>query len=258
MITTPLLEKYRNGDFVQFMNNVLDIVTTDRATALQVAPQRASLLETVERLNTVWQPSVGSELTPQIAALDDQRDKVFTALKLTVDNWALNHYEEDKRNAAYLISDSIAAHGDRIVNMRYQQETATLSAIIHDLENQFAGQVALLELTHWVVKLKELNKNFNDLYVARAQALSTEQIGLVAELRIEVTAVFRKLKELFEARMAIAEVEGATNLVEFQKVRNEWSTLTEQYNDAVTRFKNTDETEETSSTTTTETETPAG
>lgn len=257
MITTPLLEKYRNGDFVQFMNNVLDIVTEDRATALHVAPQRVALLDVVQKLNTVWQPSVGSELTPQIAALDDQRDSVFTGLKLTADNWALNHYEEDKRNAAFLISDNIAAHGDRIVNLRYQQETATLSAIIHDLENQFAGQVALLGLTAWVSKLQELNRSFNDLYVARAQALSTEQIGLVAELRVEVTAVFRKLKELFEARMAIAEVEGAANLTDFQRVRNEWSTITEQYNDAVTRFKNTDETEETSSASTTETETPA-
>ncbi len=33
MIRNPLLEKYRKGDLVQFFNNVLEILTVERAEA---------------------------------------------------------------------------------------------------------------------------------------------------------------------------------------------------------------------------------
>ena len=44
--------------------------------------------------------------------------------------------------------------------------------------------------------------------------------------------------------MAVAQADGAANLSEFQTVHNEWSALTGQYNNAVTRYTHTDDTEE--------------
>lgn len=175
MVSTPNLEKFRQGDFVQYMNNVLEIVTAARATTFQIAPQRTALEDVTEQLNDAWQPTMGSELTPEIAELDKQRDSVINGFKNMVDSWAVNHFDPDKRNAAYIIADNIAGHGDRIFLMRYQQQTATINAIINDLNNELAAHVATLNVTDWVDELTNLNIKFNDKYVARAQAISGRQ-----------------------------------------------------------------------------------
>lgn len=244
MITTPLLEKYRNGDFIQYMNNVLDLVTEARAATLNLAPQRTALYNGMQEMNTLWQPARGSEITPQIAQLDTRRDSIFSGLKMTADAWAHHHYDDAQRNAAILIADNMAAHGHKIQDLRYQEETAVLNAILNDLENEYSDAVSLLGLAPWVSELRSVNTEFNDLYVARTQALSTQQTGAVETQRNQVTTDFRGLKTLFEARMAVAEVDGGANLSEFETVHNEWSTLSGAYNDAVTRYAHTDTTEE--------------
>jgi hypothetical protein len=104
--------------------------------------------------------------------------------------------------------------------------------------------VSLLGLDQWVNELRSVNTGFNDLYVERTQALSTRQTGAVETQRNQVTADFRALKNLFEARMAVARADGGANLSEFQTVHNEWSTLSGEYNDAVTRYTHTGDMEE--------------
>lgn len=72
-------------------------MTIQKATDLQLAPQREALNNATNALNEAWQPNRGSELTPQIAVLDTQRDHLFAGLKLTVDAWAMHRYDADKK-----------------------------------------------------------------------------------------------------------------------------------------------------------------
>ncbi|KAA5537436.1 hypothetical protein F0919_07105 [Taibaiella lutea] len=236
MITTPNLEKFRQGDFVQYMNNVLEILTATQANNLLVANQRNNLKALTEELNATWQPIVGSELTPEIEAIDRQRDLIFTGFKLTLDNWASNHYYPEWRNAAFMLSDNIAGHGERITLMRYQQQTATFNAIINDFENELLVHLQTLNLQDWLAEIKTLNTTFNEMYVKRTQAISGHQPGLIDELIGKTTIVFRQLKSIFEARFAVAVADGAYIVPEFQQVENEWSMLGQQYNDAVSRY----------------------
>lgn len=236
MLKAPHFENYRNGDFVQYCNNVLELMDAARATNLNVAPQRTTLNDTMTQFNDVWQPARGSELTPNIAALDADRDSVYTGLKMTVDAWATNHYLDDHREAAYIVSDNIKGHGERVHRMRYQQQTATLNAIINDLENQYAPQITLLGLADWVDTLKNLNEDFNDAYLGRTQALSLEQEGIVAQMREQATADFRALRQAFDFRMGSAQLDNVANLADFVAMENEWNQLTDQYNEAVERY----------------------
>lgn len=143
MLKTPQLQKFRQGDLIQYMDNVLEILTEPRATTLNLSAQRENLYLSLRDLKLVWQPQVGSELTPEIVALDRKRDSIFSGLKITVDTWAMHHFNPDWRNAAFLIADNIESHGQSIPTMRYQQETASINAIIHDLEDTYAAQVNL-------------------------------------------------------------------------------------------------------------------
>ncbi len=232
MIQKPRLKNYRKGDLVQYLNNVLEIVSEERATALNIAPQRQVLAEVMERFNTSWQPNRGSELTPEIQDLDEKRDSLFMGLKMTADTWATHHFDLDKRSAAFLISDKISNAGNDIVRLRYQEETATLNALILDFQNELSEQVALLNLTNWVEELQEVNTAFNEKYLERAKALSTEQEGVVLQLRTESSEAFHNLVNLFEARMEIAKVDGE-DITLYQTVENELNELTEEYNEAV-------------------------
>lgn len=243
MLATPNLEKFRQGDFVQYMNNVLDIMTDTRATTLSLTTQRDNLYTVMRDLNETWQPQVGSELTPEIATLDQQRDMIFNGLKGTVDNWATNHFDESWRNAAFLISDDIAAHGQRIYEMRYQQQTATITAILNDLDDELSAQVTTLGLGTWVEELRTVNERFNDKYVERAQALSSHQPGIVVEQIGIATTAFRALKTGFDSRFNVAVMDDAPTISEFEQVENEWNVITNQYNDAVTRYADSEEEE---------------
>lgn len=241
MLRAPNLEKYRQGDFIQYMNNVLDIVTAARAATLNITPQRAALESEMQTLNAAWQPALGSELTPQLAALDKERDRVFSGFKMMVDNWATNHFDEAKQNAAYIISDMIAGHGNRITLMRYQQQTATLNAIINDLQNQLAAQVTLLNIGDWEGVIEDLNTKFDDLYVQRAQAISGNDPSVIAPMIEDITQLFRNMKNLFDARFAVATADGAATVADFTTIEQEWNTITQQYNDAVNRFSGGEE-----------------
>ncbi len=243
MTTRPKLENYRKGDLVQYFNNVLEIVTEDRAATLNITEQRKTFADVMERFNASWQPAKGSELTPQIQQLDEERDGLFLGLKKTVDAWAVHHYDEEKKNAAFLIADKIEAHGTLLHKLRYQEETATLNALLLDFTNELADKVALLELTQWVEKLQTVNTTFNEKYLERAKALSSEQEGVVLQLRSESTQAFQQLVTIFTARMAIAKVEGA-DLTPYETVNNELNEITEQYNEAVQKHNSAPKGEE--------------
>ncbi|MFA7687419.1 MAG: DUF6261 family protein [Moheibacter sp.] len=236
MLAIPKLGQFRQGDLIQYMNNLLGILTEARATTLNLESQREDLYLAMRDLNITWQPQVGSELTPEIAALDQKRDRIFTGLKGTVDIWATNHFQESWRNAAFLISDNIAAHGNKITVLRYQQQTATINAILNDLEGHLSAQITTLGLEDWVDELRAVNLEFDTKYLERAQAMSGHQPGIVVQQIGVATTNFQALKTAFESRFNVAIMDSLPVVTDFQQVENEWNMITDQYNDAVTRY----------------------
>jgi hypothetical protein len=236
MLNTPNFEKYRQGDTVQYLTNVLTILTDPLAATLNVANKRTALKNIGQELINKWQPNLGNQLTPEIAALDNERDRVFSGFKLTVDNWASNHYDPAIQNAAFIVSDNISAHGNKITIQRYQQETATLNAIISDCEGVHASHITTLGLGNWVTQLKNLNTTFDTKYLERNAQLATTEPGVIADLITQALAAFRALKSLLEARQSVAEADGDPLVPQYQSVAAQWNSLTNQYNDAVLRF----------------------
>lgn len=51
MITTANIEKYRNGDFLQFVNIVLELLPQTQADKLNVGSQRANLQTAAQQKN---------------------------------------------------------------------------------------------------------------------------------------------------------------------------------------------------------------
>ena len=77
MLNAPNFEKYRQGDAIQYLSNLLTILTDPLATTLNVANKRTALKNIGQELAGKWQPTQGNLLTPEISALDNERDRVF-------------------------------------------------------------------------------------------------------------------------------------------------------------------------------------
>jgi hypothetical protein len=56
MITTANLEKYRNGDFLQFVNNVLELLPQATADQLNIGSQRTILQTAAQSFNNAYLP----------------------------------------------------------------------------------------------------------------------------------------------------------------------------------------------------------
>lgn len=239
MITAiPSFRMYRNGDFVQYANNVLQLITPAEATTLKIDAQRTELDSTVTELNEAFAPQKGSELTPEIAALDASRDDLFYGLKATLDAWAQYHYDAPKKQAAKKFANIIDNYGTHIGKLRYQQQTATLNGIVNDIETtDNLADLRLLGLDEWTTQLKNTNAAFNDGYIARTEERSEQQLGVIQTLRDKATEQYRALRNIFNARAVVATTDGTAEATTFEEIGKELDALTEQYNTAVMRFR---------------------
>lgn len=238
MIETANFQNYRKGDFYQFMTNVLDIVTETRSTTLSVEAQRSALATEVLRFSNAYTPVVGSDMTPQLAALDTQRDEALMGLKSVLEGF-VKHFEADKRNAAFVLLDLMKGYGDKIYALRYQLETATVSNLLQDWLADHTDKLALLRLDDWAAHLQDVNNQFNQLYVSRTQQIAGLETGVLDAIRAAVTDKYRLLKTHIEAQGIINPTELNTT------VQQELSSLVIQYNDAVTRYTSSDDTGDT-------------
>jgi Family of unknown function (DUF6261) len=234
MITTANLEKYRNGDFIQFVNNVLQIVPEPVAAQLLVASQRATLNTLSTQFNDAFQPLIGNELTPEIANLDVKRDDCVTGIKLFLEAH-LVHYQENKRNSAFILLDVMQSYGDRIHKLRYQLETATIDALIHNWESNHPTHLQTLNLIDWKNQLKQYNQDFNNLYINRTLQLAEVENGVMVALRTDATTAYRTLKSHIEAHALINPSDT------YNQVMAQMSTLVEQYNTAVNNYTSQEE-----------------
>lgn len=235
MITIANFEKYRKGDFYQFMVNVLEIVTTDRATTMAITAQRAALDAQVQLFADAYTPVIGSELTPQLAALDTQRDDALVGLKSVLEGY-LKHFERAKRDSAFSLLDLMNGYGDQIYKLRYQLETATVSNLLNDWQSSHSAAITTLGIADWVQYLSEVNLEFNQFYLGRTQQIAGIESGALDALRVSTLDAYRLLKSHIEAHGLLTP--SALNT----QVQQEISSLASQYNDAVNRYTSNEET----------------
>ena len=235
MIATANLEKYRNGDFIQFVNNVLQLLPENVATNLQVATQRAELQNLALQFQDAFKPVSGNELTPEIEALDKQRDEALTGIRYLLDAYN-HHYNDALRNSAFILLDVYKSYGDNIQRLRYQLETATVDALLNNWADSHQAHIDALQLNDWVAQLQTYNQQFNEKYISRTQQLAGVENGVMVSLREQATKAYRTLKAHIEAHALINPTATYTETMAHI------SALADQYNTAVTKYTSAEET----------------
>ena len=227
-LNTPVLSNYRHGEFLQFMKNVLDIYAPFDAAALSIDAQVNALQTTTDAMDIVFQPQLGSEITPELTQLDDRRDKALIGIRAYIES---HLYSEDSAlfNAAQNLLDNYNSHGDKIYRLSYQQETAVVNALLQDWSaGHLADDVQTLGLTTWIALLTQLNKEFNDKYVKRAQETAPP-----AEIEAKRNIIREAYSELTRRTAAFSLV--AADTVQYEKIISMLNSLIDDYNLAVTQ-----------------------
>ncbi len=227
-MNAPYLNRYRHGEFLQYLKDILQLLGEQDIAALQLTTQHDALQPQVAAIDAAFKQSQGSEITQELITLDEQRDNALTGLRAVINGYQY-HFEQATSNAAKALLNNIDNHGNNIQRLSYQEQTAVLNSIIADWEGQteLTAAVTALNLTTWLDYLKTTNSSFATRYLSRVEEQAANATGDIPELREQATTSYRALIAHIKAHATLATAPQHSTLLE------QISVLAGQYNQVV-------------------------
>ena len=204
MINTLLLQPLRNGEYIQFLTDTLDIVSKNNPKKLNVNAQYDALLEAKDNVEKLFKISQGSLVTEEIENLDKRRDDAINGINLHVQSLT---YSPDAliNKHAKTLSAHLALFGPRIAIENYQTESTIIRNIVNDWKNKPEQQeaVAALNLGSWLTELETANNDFSTAYAKRNAELATAPTDKLKELRSKANELYYKLRTRINSNLDI-------------------------------------------------------
>jgi len=224
MITNIDLTRMRNDEFIQFMVNVAEIANLQDTTALLIKSQTDALQLQAQALDEVFKKQQGSDTTAQIKELDKKRDFAIIGIRSLLEAYSY-HYDNEIREGALVLKESLAKYGDRIYDLNYQAETTTIRNLVEEWKTtpHLAAALSKMTASAWVDHLDTTNTEFNTTYLERNTELSEATKVSVTSLREGVVEDYRALTAHITAHATLNPAEGYTKLI------NQLNTLIDQY-----------------------------
>ncbi|MGN7989266.1 DUF6261 family protein [Pedobacter sp. 22226] len=195
MINSIVLQTLRNGEYIQFITDALNVVSKNNPKKLNVSTQYDALLAAKDDIEKLFKISQGSLITEEIENLDKRRDDAINGINLHVQSLtyspdpAINKY-------AKTLSAHLALFGPRIAIENYQTESTILRNIVNDWKNKpdLQAAVTALNLGNWLTELETANNDFNAAYAKRNEELATAPTEKLRELRNKANELYYKLR----------------------------------------------------------------
>lgn len=251
-MNTPMLDRYRNSEFLQYMKDVIGLLDAHDVSALALTAQYDSLTEKISLMDGLFQQQLSSGITQELIDIDTTRDRAFSGIKGLLEAYSL-HYATTTTNAAKSLLYNLNNYGTGIPRMSYQAETAVIDSMLADWETDtnLIEAVTTLEIADWITELKVENENFNQRYLARVTETAAGSAESFTEVRGDGTTAYRDLVSHVGAHATLG-----SNVVH-KDIEKQISVLAKQYNQTVNvRAGSTvdDDTEQDTTTDTTTTE----
>jgi hypothetical protein len=226
MIANLQVQKLRNSEFIQFVNDTLSIVSLNDPQALLVLNQFNALTAEKTILETLFNKEQASALTNELIALDDQRDNVLNGIIALVTGYTYS-LDPVQKKSAIALQTNITSYGTGIARENYQSETAIITNLLDDwnTKSELAAAIVMLNLSGWQTQLTVSNSAFNAKYLARTQEMGSASPDSLKEKRAVATTAYNDLRDFINSYFTINK--GAAP---FGKVTNELNALIDQYN----------------------------
>ncbi|MBC8757219.1 hypothetical protein H2O64_21295 [Kordia sp. YSTF-M3] len=224
----PMLGRYRNSEFLQYMKDVLELVNRYDVATLQLTTQLNVLASITHQMETVFEQDQRNEITQELLDLDTKRGNVLRGAKLILEGCTY-HSDVVIKNAAKKLLHNLHSYGTNIPRMNYQSETAVIDSMLAEWETEVTLSAALnlVPIATWISELKTVNSTFNDRYLARIKEVAENPIVSFYSLRTDGAAMYRALVSRLKAYMILGET--AT----YQEIVNEIYELAKLYNQTV-------------------------
>ncbi len=226
MINNILLKKLRNNEFIQFIENIQEIVSESNPETLKVQDQYNALNQPLTTLQQIHSKKSGSSITNQLIEIDKRRDTALISIYNLVEAYT-NHFNEEVAAKASDLLQVLDIYGKDVARYSYQYETNAIDDILAQWESK-TESIAAISITDWVNELKEANTLFNSRYLDRVKESAEESDIKVIEMRHLATEKYNELVGYLSAYSTIEKTEIYT------KVLNQINALIDQYNKTLT------------------------
>ncbi len=222
MIEKINLKKLRNNEFIQFGENVQEIVQINNPQTLKVENEYNDLEDPLTKLHHVQNKKQGSPITNELIEINKRRDVALGSIFTIVETYC-NHFEEEVVATALDLKKELDLYGRDIIRYSYQYETNAIDDILSKWELKAEG-IATLNLTDWVIELKDANTLFNSRFLDRIKESALDQDLSVLELR---NTMSEKIYNLFDMLSALMKIEKSDI---YANVIDQINALINQYN----------------------------
>jgi hypothetical protein len=191
-----VLNKYRDGEFIQHMKNAVTICESYDLKVLQLDKRVNGLYDATMYMDSMFLTTRSHKLTPELQSLDKERSTVLKAIRSTLEN-TIEIGVPETAEAARLLLNNYFVHGRRIERLQSQQKTA----IIHAMMNDWASEPVLLQsvekvkLNDWVTILTTKNSEFNAKYVQRSST-RIKTVEISSRKKLAKTAYLELIQDL--------------------------------------------------------------
>ena len=220
------LKHLRNTEFIQFIKDVLNIISANDPAELKVDNQYNHLKQLFDDLEVLFSTAHRSRITEELKALDFRRDTAINGISALISGYRRSA-DETVCSHAKLLADNLDLYRHSIARESYQGETADLNKVIDDwlVKPGLKAAVTALNLDVWMTELADVNTKFNERYLARVEELASLPQSNLKAKRTEALTAFYMLRERLDACYTYNE--GAEP---FASVVNTINALVERYN----------------------------
>ena len=232
-ITAIDFPQLRNAEFIQFLKDVSSLCQAKNPETLQISSELKQVLDMVNLLDAAFNREQSSKITKIIEQLDAERDACIIGIRALIVAYTY-HYEQNIKVAAVDLLKILDHYGSNLARFNYQAQTETLSRLISDLESQKNVLEALgsSHLITWIERMKTLNQEFGEQYLARTKEYASLPKQTFLEMRREAVEKYRTLTAMLVARYTI-NAASENPLPAYEILIQEINALTEQYNQVI-------------------------
>ena len=175
-ITTLSFAQLRNAEHVSFLTNVKVAIEKVGAESLGFnQAQVKAFADAIALEQDIVNRSLASIYTPEMKALDEERDRLFEAIRFKLQAAALAGSDSELAEHRGTIESAIlATYGLDLATKAYQEESAYLRGFVLDLNNRFSASVLKkMYIDEDLASLDSTNEQFTSQYNERV----TEKSG---------------------------------------------------------------------------------
>ena len=216
------LVNLRNDEHFQLNTEFRDAILKFGAAALKIETQFEPFQTLYVQEDEALKKITKSVITAEIQEADRRRDQLFRGI-IDANKSALNHFSEDKQNAAKRLKVLFDTYGN-VAQKPLNEQTSAVYNLLQDLINgTYAGDIERLGIGDWVVELQAANSRFDTLMKERYEETAMRTDLKLRQVRLQIDAAYRVITERIDA---LVVVEGAANYEEFIRY---WNAVVAKY-----------------------------